>query len=98
MPFSLTINFGNWKSCLGMHGSGSKNDGVIGRGEGSRLSNFKKWGRKKEGKYFDREINKEAHTPNKSDVSLKDAKVTGPFSDYQKGWIAGLMQTKGLFW
>lgn len=35
--------------------------------------------------------------PKKSDASLKEAKVTGPFSDYQKAWLAGLTQAKGLF-
>ena len=42
--FSLTINSGNWKTCLKMHGSASKNDRVTGPGEGSGFSNFKSWG------------------------------------------------------
>lgn len=79
-----------------MPGSGSENDGGLGPGEGGGLSNFKKWGRKKEGKDFDREVNKEVHTPKRSDVSLKEAKVTGPFSDCQNVRVSGLRQTKGL--
>lgn len=63
MHFSLTINFGNWKSCLGILGSGSKNDRMLCPREGSRFSTFKKGRRKEEEKYFDRKINKEPHTP-----------------------------------
>lgn len=72
-----------------MHGSDCKNDRVTGPGQGSGFSNFKRrsggWGG--EGKYFGREINKEPHTPQKFDVSLKEAKATGPFGDYQEVWV-----------
>lgn len=61
--FSLTINSGNGKSCLRMHGSGSNNERVIFPNAGRGFPRFTRSGRKGEGRYSIRERGKGPHTP-----------------------------------
>lgn len=56
-------------------------------GQDSELSGFKKRGRKKEGRFSDREIKNEPHTPppQKSDVFPRGGKATGPLGRLSEG-------------